>query len=178
MRSRFPGVLLALTMTVAVGSCGGDGETPEAARLPSVTGAETGADADAAAVRITTQRWIVEDACADDRDTRVRLFDFTDGGQFPARGYWRLENGGTINRVIECHTKHEICLGAVQDRPPGLQWGVGIRGNRYPCRFPNRCCFSCTTLAHKLTLSCQARTSTNFAESEGEILAEDEGSFE
>lgn len=178
MRAKALGACISLIVAVVGVSCGGNPATPETAQVPSITGVETG-DGVEAAGRLTKQRWIVEDACADGRGTRVRLFDFTGrGGQFPRHGYWLVANGGTLNRVIECERSHQICLGAVQDPPPGLQWGVGIRGDRFPCNFPNRCCFRCDTFAHRLTLSCQARTTKNLDELEGEILAEDEAPFE
>ncbi len=173
MRSKAWGIVLSFIIAVIGGSCGGNPATPPAVRLPSLTGVETDGSVEAAG-RLTRQRWIVEDACDDGRGDRVRLHDFTDGSQFPAHGYWRLASVRTLNRVIECERGHQICLGAVQDPPPGLVWGVGMRGDR-PCKFPNRCCFRCDTFAHRLRLSCKARTTPNLVEVEidGEILEEE-----
>jgi len=160
------GCALAALLAARCGGGGpaapGDGTAPS-----SVTTAADGM-VDASARR-TKQRWIVEDACDDRKGMRVRLHDFTDRSeQFP-RGYWRLASRGTLNRVIECQTGHQICLGAVQDPPPGLIWGVGMRGERYPCQRPGKCCFRCDTYAHRLKLSCQARTTQGLTEIEASI---------
>jgi hypothetical protein len=162
-------------MALVGASCGGGSP---AAPQPDAAAAVAAGEPDgavSASGRLTKQRWIVEDACRDGRGDRVRLHDFTArGGQFPLRGFWRLASGGTLNRVIECQRGHQICLGAVQEPPPGLEWGVGIRGDRYPCKTPGRCCFRCDTYAHRLKLSCEARTTNGLAEIEGDIDEADE----
>ncbi len=168
--------LLACSGLVALIGLGCGRDNPAAPlQGPAVAQPAAGADDEiaAAAARTTRQRWIVEDVCDDRKGMRVRLHDFTDRGeQFP-RGYWRLASGGTLNRVIECRTGHQICLGAVQDPPPGLVWGVGMRGERYPCQRPGKCCFRCDTYAHHLKLSCEARTSDGLTALEGDIAEED-----
>jgi hypothetical protein len=173
MLRRWPFGLCMIAALLATG-CGGEGPAapaPEAA--PRVASLESD-EVSASGVRRAKQRWIVADACADGRGMRVRLHDFTDRSeQFP-RGYWRLASGATLNRVIECQTGHQICLGAVQDPPPGLEWGVGMRGQRYPCQRPGRCCFRCDTYAHFLELRCEARTSQGLTELEATIEDEAE----
>lgn len=164
------GVLMAL---VGLRCGGGNPAAPAQGPVAARPALEPDDGAAASATRTTRQRWIVEDACDDRKGMRVRLHDFTDRAvQFP-RGYWRLPSGGTLNRVIECRTGHQICLGAVQDPPPGLVWGVGMRGERYPCQRPGKCCFRCDVFAHSLKLSCEARTTDGLTELQGEIAEED-----
>jgi hypothetical protein len=160
MRSRASALLFASVVTALAGlRCGGGSPAGPAEGTAAPTAATPGdASAAAAARRLQKQRWIVEDDCDDRRGIRVRLHDFTDRvTRFP-RGYWTIRSGGSINRVIECERGHQICLGAVQDPPPGLEWGVGLRGDRFPCPGPGKCCFRCDAFAHLLKLSCEART--------------------
>ncbi len=172
MQTRTPALVCAVLLTALVGiRCGGDvPATPVSASATAVS--EHDAGVASSAVRLTKQRWIVQDLCDDRRGIRVRLHDFTDRATQYPRGYWRIVSEGTINRVIECQTGHQICLGAVQDPPPGLVWGVGIRGDRFPCRAPGKCCFRCDTFAHFLKLSCEARTTNGALELDAAISDE------
>jgi hypothetical protein len=164
-------------LTAAAGvRCGR--ENPAApARAAAVAPAATADDAQVAArAPITKQRWIVTDACDDRKGIRVRLLDFTDhASQYP-RGFWRVPVGASINRVIECQTGHQICLGGVQDPPPGIVWGVGMRGERFPCKTPGKCCFRCDAYAHHLTLSCTSSTQRSVLG--GSELGEADGAIE
>ncbi len=178
MRPRTPAFLFAVVLTALAGlRCGGDNPAAPASgggAAPAATTQQDDGGVAASARGLQKQRWIVEDACDDRKGVRVRLLDLTDHATRFPRGYWTIPSRGVINRVIECQRGHEICLGAVQDPPPGLVWGVGMRGERYPCRGPGKCCFRCDVFAHRLTLSCEARTHEPLAEIEATLAADDE----
>jgi hypothetical protein len=101
--------------------------------------------------------WRITDSCDDGRGFRVRFFDKTRGGAYPASGYDTVPSGGEQTFTMNVPRGSMLCEGAVQDPPTDSYWCYGIDGGQnadYPGA--GTCCYqvptSGTTLAVGSTL--------------------------
>jgi len=88
----------------------------------------------------TTLTWELYDRCSDGRGIRVRFFDRTDGGYWPASGgSYSMDAGTSLTVRLSCEYGNKICMGARTLPYDGRFWGLDVDGDE-SC---SSCCTTC-----------------------------------
>jgi len=165
MKARVP-ILLILGVFAGLSaiSCGGGAKNtnpagpgsaaPATAAAPSTDGdsADLTGGSDVSASGASIQTWHLKDACVDGRGIRYRLFDMNTGARTKQ---FKIRSGSSQNLRVLCNTGHKICVGATQDPPHGIQWGVGLDGSG---KISAPACATCSSRSKNVTFLCRKKS--------------------